>query len=56
MRKEKIEQLRENINKMISSDNYDYNELLEKSRELDKLILKAMKKKASPNSVPEEEP
>lgn len=43
MQKEKIEHLREIINKMISSNDYDYEILLEKSQELDKLILEAVR-------------
>lgn len=43
MNKEKMERLREDINKMITLDDCDQNELLEKSQELDKLILQSIK-------------
>lgn len=43
--KNKMEGLRELINEMIVSDNYDSDFLVQKSQELDKLIVQAMKEK-----------
>ncbi|HHW00188.1 MAG TPA: hypothetical protein GXX36_11600 [Clostridiaceae bacterium] len=43
MNKEKMEQLREVINRMISLDDCDQSKLLKKSQEMDKLILQAIK-------------
>ena len=43
MSKEKIERLREIINRMISLDDCDQNKLLMKSQEMDELILQALK-------------
>lgn len=40
----KIEELREDINKMIETMDYDNDELLEKSQELDRYIVKFMKR------------
>lgn len=39
----KIEELREDINKMIAKETYDKDELLQKSQELDTYIIKFMK-------------
>ncbi|WP_418223312.1 diguanylate cyclase domain-containing protein [Clostridium isatidis] len=44
--KNKMEGLRELINEMIVSDNYDSDFLVQKSQELDKLIVQAMKEKS----------
>lgn len=43
MNRVKIEELREKINMMIASDNYDYEELVELSQELDKYIVEEIK-------------
>lgn len=42
---DKLESLRKDINKMIESGDYDENELLKKSQELDKYIIKYIKEK-----------
>lgn len=44
MERNKMEQLRETINAMISSENCDTNELVRKSQELDELIYEELKK------------
>lgn len=44
MNKEKMEQLREVINIMLCSENYDQQQLLQKSQELDKLLYDEIKK------------
>lgn len=44
MNNKKIEALKSVINKMLTSDNYDYSKLLEKSQELDILLLVEHKK------------
>lgn len=41
----KLEILRRDINRMIESGDYDKNELLRKSQELDEYIVQAMKEK-----------
>lgn len=43
MSREKIEELRQVINTMISSDNYDYDKLVQLSQELDVLIVEDLK-------------
>mgnify|MGYP000503893461 CR=1 FL=1 len=50
MNKEKMERLREVINKMICLDDYDQNKLLEKSQEMDKLIVQAVKENIRENN------
>lgn len=44
MLKEKIESLREEINRLMASEHCSKAELVEKSREMDRLVLKYMKK------------
>ena len=52
---QKLESLREEINKMIESGDYDKDELIEKSQELDTYIVKYMKEKLLNNSETLEE-
>lgn len=55
MDKKRIERLRALINKMLSSENYDYDKLLIKSQELDKLLVEAMKESMCVDEVFKEE-
>ena len=51
----KLESIREDINKMIELENYDKDELIKKSRELDMYIIKYIKKKSLNSDEPLEE-
>lgn len=48
----KLESLRKDIHKIIESGNYDKNELIKKSQELDIYIVKFMKEKLSNSNEP----